>query len=204
MIKHNYNVIALAIGLAVFGGAYAENMSKDSYNAGKDKIGADYKAAKSGCASLSGNAEDICIAEAKSVQKIARADLKAEYKPTRTSRYEANVARAEADYAVAKERCDDLAGNAKDVCVKEAKAMRTTGKADAKAQIKVSDANASASKTAAKAREQADGKVTEARDTASDDKRDAEFGVAKEKCDTFAGDAKDQCLGQAKLRFGKS
>jgi hypothetical protein len=32
------------------------------------------------------------------------------------------VTQAKADYLVAKERCDDLAGNAKDVCVKEAKA----------------------------------------------------------------------------------
>ena len=30
--------------------------------------------------------------------------------------------KAEAEYEVAKERCDDLAGNAKDVCVKDAKA----------------------------------------------------------------------------------
>jgi hypothetical protein len=35
---------------------------------------------------------------------------------------------------VAKEKCDDKAGNEKDVCVKEAKAALVRAKADAKAQ----------------------------------------------------------------------
>ena len=35
------------------------------------------------------------------------------------------VAKAESAYAVAKERCDDKSGNAKDVCVKEAKAVES-------------------------------------------------------------------------------
>jgi hypothetical protein len=42
------------------------------------------------------------------------------------------VAKAEADYRVAKERCDDQAGNVKDVCLEEAKAAEAAAKADAK------------------------------------------------------------------------
>lgn len=49
------------------------------------------------------------------------------YKPTVKTHYDARIAKAEADYDVARERCDDLAGNKKDVCVKEAKAA--SGKA---------------------------------------------------------------------------
>jgi hypothetical protein len=35
-------------------------------------------------------------------------------------------------YDVAKEKCDDLSGNAKDVCVKDAKAAQAKAKAEAK------------------------------------------------------------------------
>lgn len=203
MNKHNIKVIALAIGLAFSGGALAEGMSKDSYKAGKERIEAEYKAARSACTSLSGNANDICVAEAKGGEKIAKAELDASYKPTSKSHYQARVAKAEADYAVARERCDDLAGNTKDVCVKEAKAAETSGIADAKAQMKVSDADRSFNEKSAKARNKAIAESTEARHDASEDKRSAEYGVAKEKCDTYAGGAKDQCLAQAKARLGK-
>jgi hypothetical protein len=192
MNKLNVNVIALALGLAFSAGTMAAGISKDAYKAEKDRIAAEYKSAKAGCSSLSGNENDICVAEAKGKEKVAMAELEASYKPSRDARHQVSVAKAEANYAVAKERCNDLAGNAKDVCVKEAKAAETAAKADAKAQLKSSDANATASE-----------KSAEARKDASADKRDAEYKVAKEKCDAFAGGAKDQCLDQAKARFGK-
>jgi hypothetical protein len=75
------------------------------------------------------NAKDICMAEAKGREKVAIADLDVTYKPSAKARYEARVARADAQYAVAKEKCDDLAGNAKDVCRKEADSVHTAGKA---------------------------------------------------------------------------
>ncbi|MHB1359654.1 MAG: hypothetical protein ACYCWC_08755 [Rhodocyclaceae bacterium] len=150
-----------------------------------------------------GNPKDICVADAKGKEKVAKAELEAGYKPSNKATYEVSVAKAEADYAVAKERCDDLAGNAKDVCVKEAKAAETTAKANAKAQMKTAAANVTAKEKTAEARSDASKKATDAREDATADKRDAEYAVAKEKCDTFSGDAKDQCLNQAKARFGK-
>jgi len=80
------------------------------------------------------------------------------------------------------QRCDDLAGNNKDVCVKEAKAAKETALADAKAGKKIHDA----------------------RTDAADQKRDADYKVATEKCDALAGDAKSNCIAQAKANFGKS
>lgn len=66
-------------------------------------------------------------------QRIAKkADAEADYKGTRKARADARMARADAEYAVAKEKCDDLAGNPKDVCIKEAAAARTRTKADAR------------------------------------------------------------------------
>lgn len=203
MKKLNMNVISLAVSLVFSVGAMAQGMSKTDYNSSREKIAADYKSAKAACDSMSGNPKDICIAEGKAKEKIAKAELEANYKPTLKTRYQANVAKAEADYAVAKERCDDLAGNAKDVCVKEAKAAMTTAKADAKAQMKTSDANATAKEKSAEARSKANTQATDARKDATADKRDAEYATAKEKCDVYSGDAKDSCVAQAKARFGK-
>ena len=50
------------------------------------------------------------------------------------------MAKAETTYAVAKERCDDLSGNPKDVCVKEAKAAEVKAKADAKLGKEIGEA----------------------------------------------------------------
>ena len=199
----NLNVIALSVALAFSTGAIAENMSKADHSAAGDKIAAEYKTAKANCGSLSGNAADICVAEAKGKEKIALAELESTYKPSSKSRYEARVAKADADYGVAKQRCDDLAGNTKDVCVKEAKAAETAAKADAKAQMKTSDANAKANAKTVDARSDAAAKTADARKDAAVDKNDAQYAVAKEKCDTFAGGAKDRCLDQAKITYVK-
>jgi osmotically-inducible protein OsmY len=81
------------------------------------------------------------MAEARGKQKVAKAELEATNKPGDKARYAVSVARAEADYAVAKEKCDDKAGNDKKVCVKDAKAAETRAKTDAKAQMKTADAS---------------------------------------------------------------
>lgn len=193
MNKYSINVLALAVGLAFSAGAMAQSMANDDYKAGKNQIESQYKAEKAACSSFSGNARDICVAEAKGREKVARADLEASYKPSADSRYKARVVAAEAAYSTAKERCDDKGGTAKDVCVEEAKAVQTTAKADAKAQMKVSDANA-----------EARGKATEAREAAAATANDAQYGVAREKCDAYASEAKDHCLAQAKKNFGKT
>jgi hypothetical protein len=160
----------------------ADDAAKKNYQAEKNRIEAAYKGDAERCKSLSGNAKDVCQAEAKGKQKIAKADAYAAYRGTDASRKDAALARADADYSVAKEKCDDLAGNPKDVCVKEAKATHTKAKADAKANAK----------------------VTEVRKDAAENARDANFEVAKQRCDSLAGDAKTRCIDEAKARFGKS
>jgi hypothetical protein len=193
MNKFNINALALVVGLACSAGAMAQSMAKDDYKAGKEQIAGQYKAEKAACNSFSGNAKDVCVAEAKGHEKVAKANLEASYKPSVNSRYKARLVAAEAAYSIAKERCDDKGGMAKDVCIKEAKAVQTTAKADAKAQMKVSDANVVARD-----------KSAEARKDAAATANDAQYGVAKEKCDAYAGEAKDHCLAQAKKNFGKS
>lgn len=192
MKKPNINVVALALACAFSAGTMAQSLSNDDYKAGKNKIAVDYKVAAANCASWSGNPYDICVAEAQGGRKSAEAELNAAYKPSRENRHQVLVAKAEAVYAVARERCDDRAGNAKDVCVKEAKAVQTTAKADAKAQMKTATANDTANE-----------KSADARKDATADKREAQHALAKEKCDTYAGGAKDHCLAEVKARFDK-
>src|SRR5689334_23822211 len=115
MIKLNVTAIAAAIALTFSAGVVAINMSADDYKAGKAGIAAKYMSDKTNCGSFSDNAKDVCKAEARGVQNIAKAQLDAEYKPSHEASYKVHVVRADADYSVAREKCDDIAGNAKDV-----------------------------------------------------------------------------------------
>ena len=186
-----------AAGLTLAGAAPAANlptstMSKDQRDAAYKEAAAHYKADKDACGSMSGNAKDICMEEAKGKEKVAKAEADAAFKGTPKARESARMARADATYNVAKEKCDDLSGNQKDVCVKEAKAQYTKAKADAKVDRVAADTrNASSEKVAA------------ARKDAAEDKRDADYKVAIEKCDSLAGASKDTCVRDAKMRFGK-
>ena len=201
-MKHlNMTAIAVAIGLVFSAGAMAQSLSKSDYEAEKDRIEAAYKANKANCDSHSGNQKDVCIAEAKGNEKIAKAELEARAEPSAKHHYDVLIAKADADYSVAKEKCDDQAGNAQDVCVKEAKAAETRAKADAEVQMKTWKANKSAYETSSEAGMKAKEDRIEARQDAATDIVDADYAVAKEKCDAMAGDAKSRCLDAAKAKY---
>ena len=173
--------------------SYPTPMSKASHTQAAKDADAQYKRDKEACASLSGNAKDVCDAQAKGKDKIAKAEADAAYTHTPKARETARIAHAQANYDVAIEKCDDLAGNLKDVCVTEAKAELVKGKANAKVD-----------RVAADTRQDASAKQAEARKDATADKRDADYKVAIEKCDALAGGAKDTCVTNAKVQYGKS
>lgn len=203
MKKLHFNALAVAICCVIGAPAMAQNMSKADFKIGKEGISTDFKTAKSACESLSGNAKDICIVEAKGKKSVAQAELEATYEPSVKHRYQVRIAKADAAYALANEKCDDLAGNVKDVCVKEAKAAKVAAKADAKVQMKTTDANVKAGEKSSEARAEARSESTDAVKDATKEKVEAEYKVAREKCDGFAGAANDNCVAQAKARFGK-
>ena len=188
---YKQTLIATVLAAALAGPSYAE-MTRAEVNAAQDRISADAKAAKARCDNLSGNTKDICMAEAKGKEKIAKAELDARKKNyTPEARHDLDVARADANYDVAKQKCDEKAGNDKDVCMKDAKAALTAAKSDAKVQFE-------ANKSGKRANE----RVSDAREEATQDKRRAEFIAARERCDALSGDAKDRCVNDAKNRFG--
>src|SRR5512144_3327183 len=121
-------LVSAGLGFAVPGAAQtyspkaaATPMSKDGYAMAKKDADRQFLIDKEACASLKGNGKDICVAEAKGKDNVAKAEAHAAYENTPKSREQARVAHAQATYDVAVEKCDDLAGNRKDVCVKEAK-----------------------------------------------------------------------------------
>lgn len=193
--------LALAVALTFGAGAMAAEMSEQQYQFHKNNIETEYKAGQAGCDSLAGNANDICIAQAEGWMVVAKAELEASYKPSIKTRYEALLAKANADYAVAVEQCDDKAGNSKDVCVQQAKALKVRQSADAEAQMKAAKANAAASGKARDAQEAAEKKSSQAYQDSGEEMGDADYQVGKEKCDELAGSAKDLCLSNARVGF---
>jgi hypothetical protein len=191
----NKHLISFAIALCgIAGGAMAAEpaMSKNVYKAEKDKIDAQAKLDLKACGRLKANAKDICQADAKGKEEIAEAELEARYKPSPEADREAKNAKAEADYDVAKEKCDAVKGNARDVCLKRAKADREAAIRLAKVE-KVESIRGMNSKAAAKERK-------DARNGTSD----ARYAADKERCDALHGDAKEKCSVDVKRKFNRT
>ncbi len=133
MRKHSIALALLALTSLAWGQTtQAPNMTREAYTAQKDRIEADAKAARAKCDPLQGNAKDICRAQAKGLEKVSKAELEAQYKPSARNEQRALEAKADADYDLAKERCDEQQGHAKDACVEQAKAAQSAAKAQAK------------------------------------------------------------------------
>jgi len=155
--------------------------AKTAYERSRDMAATQYKTARIRCDSLSGNPHDVCEAEAKAERVRTEEEAGAAYKNTLKAYTQARMRIADANHARDKARCGALAGNDRDVCIKQAKATLVAAQADATA----------------------DRKMIEARSNAREDKLTAEYRVALQKCDAFAGAAKDQCVQAAKTAYGK-
>jgi hypothetical protein len=153
--------IAAALALAFAGAAQAQSttttpgaradgtrdakpsVDRKARKAEEDKIEADYKAAKAKCGSMKGNEKEVCEADAKGNENVAKAELKAKYDPSESNKRKVEEAKAEHEYKVAKEKCDAQKGKEEKACEKEAKAKYDRAKADIKGK------HASAEKRAA-------------------------------------------------------
>jgi len=206
--------VVLAVGLAFSVGAMAQGMTKVQYEIAQTGISAEFKLAKAACDSFSANAKDLCLAEASGKEKVATAELNARFAPSEAAGYKVRLARADAEYALARQKCDDLASHVKDVCVKEAEATAATAKANAKAHMKTALAHDAAFEKTSKAQDVADAKSAQAQRKADEisagarmdaarEKSAVAYTVAKEKCDAMAGDAKGNCVKDTTARASK-
>ena len=108
-----------------------KNTPSARYDARVARVESQYKVAKEKCDDLSGNPKDVCVKEAKSAEVKGKADAKVDKVAavsnndaavkTADARKDATEDKRDADYKVAVEKCDSMAGGAKDECVKAAK-----------------------------------------------------------------------------------
>ena len=171
------NAITLAIGLAFGIAAMADGMSKEQYDSLEKNLRAEYRADKIRCKSLYGNAYDVCVTEAKGKKNVAKADLEASYRPSAKTQYNSRVIKSDADYDVAREKCEALSGTSRGICRADAK-VRQNERED-------------------------DGRMADAYRDPDVDRRDVEYSVAREKCDALEGTSKGMCRADAKIRLNE-
>lgn len=144
-MKNHLLALTAALCASLAGGAYAaDSMDKAAYKAAKDKIEAQAKSDKKACDSMKENAKDVCQAEAKAKEKIAKAELDAQNRPDARATEKVALMKAEGEYEVAKEKCEDLQGAAVASCKKDAKVAYDKVKAEARqAKAKAGEAKKS-------------------------------------------------------------
>ena len=114
-MRNQLTLLAAAIALALSTGVQAADTKT---------IDQQHKAEVEKCKDMQGNAKDICKKEADGRQKVAKAEAEAKENDTPKNRLKVEEVKATAQYDVARERCDDQKGDAKDACQKAAKAER--------------------------------------------------------------------------------
>ena len=127
-------LLATAAGatLAVAPAAQAQTQDAAGYRDAVQKVSADYKTASAKCDAKKGNDKDICMAEAKVARARGESQAVAKYENSEPARAHAREKVADADYALAKEKCDARSGADKDSCMDNAKSVHTAALADAR------------------------------------------------------------------------
>ena len=128
----------LALALCMNAGAAETAMSKAEYDDAKAKISTQFKTAKAACDAQQGNAKSICMEEAKGQEKVSMAELEYQREPSARHSQQLITANADAAYAVAKQKCDGMAGANKDNCMKDAKTAHTQSLSEPKMMEKSS------------------------------------------------------------------
>ena len=182
-----FKLVLLSVALTgVFSNA-AWAMTKAEYKTEKDTITGAYKVSRDKCESLKANAKDICVSEAKGAEKVSKAELEEKYEPNARHVEKVSMAKGDAAYHTAKEKCDDSAGNAKSVCRADAKAVHVKAVEEARV-VRVGAVAGSVEKSM--------------RNSANKDENTANFKAATARCDAMAGAAKDTCMAGAKTKYG--
>jgi hypothetical protein len=154
--------------------------ARTAYTTALDHASLQYKGAIARCNPLAGHVKDMCVVQAKAVEKRSKASAEADYKGTIASRTDSQIANADADFMVAEAACGSEAGQQKDVCVKQAQATQVKQVSAAKAHKTAVDAQAGA----------------------RDDTREAQYKVELAKCNAMSGPEKISCTTSAESAYG--
>jgi osmotically-inducible protein OsmY len=121
---------------ASFAGAPTAALNHDpvTYRNLTQKAESEYRAATAKCDARSGNEKDVCMAEARLARTRTEANALSKYNNTPVGRARARTSLADAEYDLAKAKCDAKSGADKDGCLDNAKSVHTAALADAKAE----------------------------------------------------------------------
>jgi osmotically-inducible protein OsmY len=182
-------LLATAAG-ASFAAAPTAALNHDpaTYNNVTQKAEAAYKTATAKCDGMKGNDKDVCMAEARVVRIRTETDALSQYNTSLQGRQRARTVLANAEYDVAKTRCDAKSGADKDDCLNNAKSVHTAALADAKADHASTATGASGAGATGAA-----GSLVTTTNT-----NDPAKAAAVDKCAQAGGDAKTGCVIETK------
>jgi hypothetical protein len=125
-------VSATAYGISAAVDSPRSLMSPTDYSAAKKDIESQTRTALAGCRDMDGQAKDVCKAEARADERIRKADLDAQYRGTVAAAADARLARAKAQYDVARAKCSDQHGEGKLSCLRDARSEKAKALVQAK------------------------------------------------------------------------
>jgi hypothetical protein len=128
---------ALLFSAAAFGISSAVDsprtlMARADYAVARKAIDSESRISLGRCRDVEGAARDICKAEVRAEDRIKKADLDARYHGTVNSAADARLARAKAQYDVARAKCSGYSNDVKAECLHSARAEKARAFADAK------------------------------------------------------------------------
>jgi hyperosmotically inducible periplasmic protein len=156
-----------------------------------------YRAAAAKCDAKSGNDKDVCMAEARLMRTRTEADALAKYNNTATSHARARANVADAEYDLAKARCDARSGADKDSCMDNAKSVHTAAVADAKAE-RTERTTAAGSGGGGATGASGSGSTASGGLVTGTDTRDPAKAAAVDKCAQMGANARTGCLVDTK------
>jgi hypothetical protein len=125
-------VSATAFGISAAVDSPRSLMSPVDYSAAKTAIEGDLRGALTKCRDLEDQGKDICKAQARANERIRKADLEADYRGTVAAAADAKLARAKAQYDVARVKCGGEHGEGKLSCLRSARSDKAKALSEAK------------------------------------------------------------------------
>ena len=124
------SLAALGIGASI--DAPRSLMAREDYDQARRAIEAQASAALVQCGPHEGRDKDICKAQARGQERVSKAELDARYRGTVAAEANARLARAKAQYDLARAKCAHRLGEEKFVCLKAARADKARALAEAR------------------------------------------------------------------------
>lgn len=126
----NTRLLLIAVALLSMNACTTDSLGNAKYNAAVARAHEDRMLALRSCEKFSGDAKSLCRTEANVNRTKAVAGAKAENLGTAEALIQAERDNVDADWVLAKEKCNTFGGDTKDKCVAEARRARDVSYAE--------------------------------------------------------------------------